>query len=174
MQSLLMKLLQESFHLLHLPIIEGSWKTGIPTPLNQRVPNIHHPRFLINRQSKQGREWHTQRGIPAPSIPPNLALRPLPTRNKILEPTKSQSILIPFQSRTPCTSLTSQEHHPPLSSPYFPLITWFHKVSLSLAKRQFHLQRRALLRLDRHLTPKPPFSLLKHTNSHLTNLETRG
>ena len=72
------------------------------------------------------------------------------------------SFQIAFHNPTPYPSLTSQEHHPPRSSPYFPLITWFHKVSLSFAKRQLHLQMRALLSVERLSTPKPLFLLSRH------------
>ena len=86
----------------------------------------------------------------------------------------SQFNFILFYNPTPYNSLTSQEHHPPLSSPYFPLINWFHKASLLFANHQFHLQRRVLLSVKRHLTPKPLFFLLKHTNSHLTKWGSRS
>ena len=82
---------------------------------------------------------------------------------------RDPSFLISFQNPTPNPSLTSRVRHPPSSSPNFLLITCFQIVSPSVAKRQFHLHKRALLRVERHLTPKPPFLLSKQTIAHFKN-----
>ena len=92
-----------------------------------------------------------------------LTLLPLPTLEAILSLNIFYSFSIAFERHTLYPSLTSREHHPFFSTPYFPLITCFHRAPLSSTKCQHHLQRRALLSKERHLTPKPPFLLYKQT-----------
>ena len=97
----------------------------------------------------------------------NFTLRLLPTKKEIMLLKRSHSLLMAFQRPTPCPFLTSQECHPPSSLPYFWLITCLQNALLLLAKRQIHLQRRALFIIERHLMPKPPFLFPKQMSSTL-------
>ena len=99
----------------------------------------------------------------------NLARWPLPTIKESLLLTTCHSLLIAFHNPMPYPPLSSLEHQPLCFSPYFPLITWFHKAPLSFANLQFHLHKNALLREERHFTPKPLFLLSKQTSVHLTS-----
>ena len=72
----------------------------------------------------------------------------------------SSNLLMAFHKSTSYTSLTFFKDQPLSSSPYFPQTICLLKASISLAKCRFHLQRRALLRKGRCLTPKPPFTLI--------------
>ena len=98
----------------------------------------------------------------------NLTLWPLPTTKESLLLTTCHSLLIAYHNPTPYPPLTSLEHQLLCSSPYFSLISWFHKTPLSFANLQLHLHKSALLREERHFTPKPPFLLSKQTSTHLT------
>ena len=150
------------------PIIKGSWQPRVPSLLAKGSQiSATHAYLSTAKANKDGNDTHKGE-FPHHLSLQNLTLYLLPTRKEILVPTMSQFILISFHNPTSYVFLTSREHHPPLSSPYFPLITWFHKAFLSFANCQFHLQRRASLSVERHLTPKPSFFLLKHTNFHLT------
>ena len=69
---------------------------------------------------------------------------------------------IPFISNLPldaCPRSTSKSTRDPCSSflPKFPANDIPHRALFSFAKRQIHLHKRALLRIERSLTSKPPF-----------------
>ena len=81
------------------------------------------------------------------------------------------------QDPNPSLSFSTTQHLIPISLPKNTITSFFLILPsnnlipnglLSFANRQLHLQRRALLRVERHLTPKPPFLLCKQTIAHLT------
>ena len=61
----------------------------------------------------------------------NLTFLPLPIEKATLLPKMSQPFRMVFHNPTSSSSLTSQDHHPPTSSPYLPLITLCHKALIS-------------------------------------------
>ena len=75
----------------------------------------------------------------------NFILLPLPTAKEIIDLKSSQCFQISFHTLTPKESFTTLDLHPSSSSLSFPFMIFFHKESPSLAKRQHHLQKRALL-----------------------------
>ena len=58
-------------------------------------------------------------------------------------------------------SLTFFVHQPPSSCPYFPTITCFQRLFFFTQDLQDHFPRRALLKVERFLKPKPLFCLSK-------------
>ena len=73
----------------------------------------------------------------------NLTLLPSPMEKTRLLFIKGHSFLISFQNPTSYpSSLTSRVHHPPSSTPYFLLITCFHRVPLSSLRLEAMLRRR--------------------------------
>ena len=112
------------------------------------------------RANKEGKDSH-KGVVPHHLSFQKLTLQPSPTTKASLELTRCPNFLIAFHNPTPYPCLASQELHPPLFSPYFPIVTWFQKASLSFAKYQLHLPRRALLSVVMLLTPNPPFLLSK-------------
>ena len=87
----------------------------------------------------------------------------LHTLKETLLLTITHIFLMDFCSPTLYLSLTSLEHHPSSTFPYLPLIICFPKAYLSVAYRQIHLLRSALLSEAKHLTPNSPFFLSEQT-----------
>ena len=132
------------------------------------VPIVHYPRiFRTAKSNKEGKA--SQRGVfPHQMSFQNLTLLPSPTENETLLSSNKPSLLISFQSPTPWPSLAPRVLDPPLSIPYFVLIISFQYESLSTAKRQLHLHKRALLGMERFLIPNPPIFLWVQTTTHFT------
>ena len=94
----------------------------------------------------------------------NFTFFPNPTLKPILVLNTCHLPLIAFHTPTQCPSLSTLEHQPPL---VLPTITHFQRGSLSLENLQDHLPKRASLRMDKSLMPKPPCCLSNQTIVHL-------
>ena len=113
----------------------GLEKEGLQPPfprIGKSQASSTHASLEHAKENKDEKDSHNG-SIPHHLSFQNLTLCPLPTSKDILLLTSPHSFLTAFQTPTPCPSVTSLEHYPPSSSPYFPLITRFQRASFSIA-----------------------------------------
>lgn len=163
-----MNSLKKFINLLRLPIIGQPCKVRSSAPfLPWTIPNICTMTSLwAAKVNKDGEKCI--RPPPHTKYPSKAT----PTYHPQLITCLRKKNLPLFSNFSPQTSSITVPNFTLAPGPYtlskILLFTTLPRESLVLVKRQFHLLKSVLLSFESLLTPKCPFSLLKHTNDHLT------